>query len=183
MTAGIGSYRVVGKPERDLPEDSIFPLDTPEQKAFYFERLARFKAKFHGFPVYRLAPGEPQVKRFATPLRARRAKRGRVVPRSQRGVLHPPKRPRKLGVQARAVPHGWRRAIWETSAPTAPQRGRDGAPMTRAAGVYYLVGSARPIAQRRAKRLAEHADSPVEEANKDWEVCATRAARQRRTHD
>ncbi|MEY2343269.1 EexN family lipoprotein [Acidithiobacillus sp. IBUN Pt1247-S3] len=111
------------------------------------------KAAMGGGPLTSKGPTPSQ------PLRARRAKRGRVVPRRQRGVLHPPKRPRKLGVQACAVPLGCRQAIWETSAPTAPQRGRDGAPVTRAAGAYYLVGSARPIAQGRAKRLAEHADS------------------------
>ena len=93
-------------------------------------------------------------------LRAWRAKRGRVVPGRQRGELHPPKRPRKLGVEARAVPHGCRPVIRESSVSPAPQRGRSDAPMTGTAGACYLVGSARPIAQGRAKRPAEHADSP-----------------------
>lgn len=66
MTEGIGSYRVVGRPERDIPEDSIFPMDTPEQRKRYFERLSRFKTMNAGHPVYRLAPGEPRVKRFRT---------------------------------------------------------------------------------------------------------------------
>ncbi len=67
MTAGMGAYRVVGRLKRDLPEDSIFPLDTQEQKKIYAERLAQLKARdAKSLPVYRLAPGEPRVKRFAT---------------------------------------------------------------------------------------------------------------------
>ncbi len=110
--------------------------------------------------VHDQARGNNKVTGYYHSLRAWRAKRGRVVPSRQRGELHPPKRPRKLGVQARAVPHDCRGAIWEPSVPAAPQRGRVGTPVTRAAGAYYLVGSARPIAHGRAKRLAEHADSP-----------------------
>jgi hypothetical protein len=60
MTANMGSYRVVGRVDRDLPEDSIFPLDTPEQRKVYM------KAMHARIPSYRLAPGEPKVKRFAT---------------------------------------------------------------------------------------------------------------------
>jgi hypothetical protein len=66
MTANMGSYRVVGRVDRDLPEDSIFPLDTPEQRKVYMERLAQMKAMHAKMPPYRLAPGEPRVKRFAT---------------------------------------------------------------------------------------------------------------------
>ncbi len=61
----LGRYRVVGRLDRDLPEDSIFPLDTQEQKNLYNERLFRMKSS-RLMPVYRLGPGESRVKRFAT---------------------------------------------------------------------------------------------------------------------
>lgn len=81
---------------------------------------------------------------------------------AMRAELQPPKRPHMLGVQARAVPYGCCRVSWETSVPSAPHQGRDGTPVTGTAGVYYQVASARPFAHGRAKRLAEHGDSPRE---------------------
>ena len=67
MTSGVGTYRVVGRAERDLPEDSVFSLDTSEQRKDYLERLWEMKSRdARSTPVYRLGPGEPRVKRFAT---------------------------------------------------------------------------------------------------------------------
>lgn len=42
--------------------------------------------------------------------------------------------------------------------PSAPHQGRDGTALTRTAGAYSLVASARPIEYGRAKRLAERGE-------------------------
>ena len=93
-------------------------------------------------------------------LLAWRAKRGRVVPGRTRGVLHPPKRPPKAGSVGACSAAWCPSSKWETSAPSAPQRGRDGAPVTRTSGAHHLIASARPFAHGRAKRHPEHGDSP-----------------------
>ncbi|MBU2857704.1 MAG: hypothetical protein PHG39_10960 [Acidithiobacillus ferrooxidans] len=67
MAEGVGIYRKVGNPDRDLPEDHVFPLDTADQRQRYVNMLADMKARdARTIRVYRLAPGEPKVKRFLT---------------------------------------------------------------------------------------------------------------------
>ena len=67
MAIGVGIYRKVGNPDRDLPEDHIFPMETAEQRQRYTNMLADMKARdARTIRVYRLAPGEPKVKRFLT---------------------------------------------------------------------------------------------------------------------
>lgn len=67
MAIGVGIYRKVGNPDRDLPEDHIFPMNTAEQRQRYMNMLADMKARdARTIRIYRLAPGEPRVKRFLT---------------------------------------------------------------------------------------------------------------------
>ena len=57
--------RVVGR--RAVPEDHIYPLDTPEQREAYFAHwgaLTRRNARLR--PARILQPGEPRVQRFHT---------------------------------------------------------------------------------------------------------------------
>jgi hypothetical protein len=67
MAEEMGTYRKVGNHDRDLPEDHIFPLETANQRQKYMHMLADMKARdARTIRVYRLAPGEPKVKRFLT---------------------------------------------------------------------------------------------------------------------
>jgi len=57
--------RVVGR--REVPEDHIYPLDTPEQREAYFAHwgeITRRNARLR--PARILQPGEPRVQRFHT---------------------------------------------------------------------------------------------------------------------
>lgn len=62
---------------------------------------------------------------------------------------------------------GAKRAWSEARASNPQRRGKlqpigTGRRLTRTAGAYYLVASARTFAHGRAKRLAEHGDSPLQ---------------------
>jgi len=61
-----GKYRIVGK--REIPEDHVYPLDTPEQRTEYFRRIRAMEESMLALrPVARImATGEPRVKRFRT---------------------------------------------------------------------------------------------------------------------
>lgn len=66
MTVFPAKIRVVGR--REVPEDHIYPLDTPEQREAYFALLEVFSQRQAALcPVVRiLRSGEPRVKRFRT---------------------------------------------------------------------------------------------------------------------
>lgn len=67
MSDGMGVYRRVGSPDRDLPDNHIFPMETVEQRQRYNKLLARMKDRdARTVRIYRLAHGEPKVKRFRT---------------------------------------------------------------------------------------------------------------------
>jgi hypothetical protein len=61
----IGVYRVVGR--NRPPEDHIYPLNTPEERSVYLDRLFAMKNRDAIMVPARIClPGEPRIKRFRT---------------------------------------------------------------------------------------------------------------------
>jgi len=80
------TVRTVGT--RLVPEDHIYPLDTPEQREAYFRKLAAFKRQcLAAQPVARIRfPGEPRVKRFKTLEEANADDQGHQIRIAQRAA-------------------------------------------------------------------------------------------------